>query len=70
LTSSLTGVGKVFKPELRRRAADDAAREALAGRATGVSARPADGQTGVTVRGRDDDVREARAPFTFESESG
>ena len=35
----VTEVGKPFKPELRRRAAEDAARDALAGRATAVTAR-------------------------------
>ncbi len=35
----LTAVGKVFKPELRRRAAEAAARDALAGIATDVAAR-------------------------------
>jgi fatty-acyl-CoA synthase len=63
----LTTVGKVFKPELRRRAAEGAAREALAGLATGVAARLAGGEVVVTVRGGDDAaVRDALAPFAFE----
>ena len=48
----VTAVGKPFKPELRRRAAEDVAREALAGRASSVTARLADGQgIVVTVHG-------------------
>ena len=61
----LTAVGKPFKPELRRRAAEAAARDALAGLATGVSARLADGQVVVTVRGGDRAVGEALGPFAF-----
>ena len=41
----VTAVGKPFKPELRRRAAEDAARDALAGRATDVPARLDDGRS-------------------------
>ena len=44
LAIPLTAVGKPFKPELRRRAAEDVAREALAGRASAVTARLAAGQ--------------------------
>ena len=51
----LTAVGKPFKPELRRRAAEDVAREALAGRASAVTARLADGQAiVVSVQGADE----------------
>jgi fatty-acyl-CoA synthase len=66
----LTTVGKVFKPELRRRAAEAAARDALAGLATGVAARLAGGQVVVTVRGGDGAaVRDALAPFAFDWEN-
>jgi len=67
----LTAVGKVFKPELRRRASEAAARDALAGLATRVSARVADGQVVVTVRGGERAaVRDALAPFAFDWDSG
>jgi fatty-acyl-CoA synthase len=63
----LTAVGKVFKPELRRRAAEAAARDALAGIATDAVARLAEGQVVVTVRGGDRAaVRDALAPFAFD----
>jgi len=63
----LTAVGKVFKPELRRRAAEAAARNALAGIATDAVARLAEGQVVVTVRGGDRAaVRDALAPFAFD----
>jgi fatty-acyl-CoA synthase len=66
----LTAVGKVFKPELRRRAAEAAARDALAGIATGVAARLAGGQIVVTVRGGDRvAVGEALAPFALHWEN-
>jgi fatty-acyl-CoA synthase len=66
----LTAVGKVFKPELRRRAAEAAACDALAGLATGVAARLAGGQIVVTVRGGDGAaVRDALAPFAFDWEN-
>jgi fatty-acyl-CoA synthase len=62
----VTAVGKYYKPELRRRAAEDAAREALAGVATEVASRLDDGQVIVTVRGAEPQaVAEALAPFTF-----
>jgi fatty-acyl-CoA synthase len=65
----LTAVGKVFKPELRRRATEAAARDALAGLAADVSARLADGQVVVTVGAGDEQaVRDALAPFAFEWE--
>ena len=63
----LTAVGKVFKPELRRRAAEAAARNALAGIATDAVARLAEGQVVVTVRGGDRAaVRDALAAFAFD----
>ena len=66
----LTAVGKVFKPELRRLAAEAAARDALAGIATDVAARLAEGQVVVTVRGGDRAaVRDALAPFAFDWEN-
>ena len=66
----LTAVGKPFKPELRRRAAEAAARDALAGIATDVAARLAGGQVVVTVRGGDRAaVRDALAPFAFDWET-
>jgi fatty-acyl-CoA synthase len=66
----LTAVGKVFKPELRRLAVEGAARDALAGIATGVAARLAGGQVVVTVRGGDRAaVGEALAPFAFDWEN-
>ena len=63
----LTAVGKPFKPELRRRAAEAVAREALADRATGVTARLADGQAiVVSVRGADDGtIQDALGAFSF-----
>ena len=63
----LTAVGKPFKPELRRQAAEAIAREALAARATGVTARLADGQAiVVSVRGADDaTIRDALDAFGF-----
>ena len=67
----VTEVGKPFKPELRRRAAEDAAREALAGRATAVSARLDDGQLVVIVRGADEAVvHAALGPFALAWECG
>jgi fatty-acyl-CoA synthase len=66
----LTAVGKVYKPELRRLAAEAAARDALAGIATGVAARLAGGQVVVTVSGGDHAaVRDALAPFAFDYEN-
>jgi len=66
----LTAVGKVFKPELRRRAAEAVARDALAGIATDVAARLTAGQVVVTVRGGDRAaVGEALAPFAFDWET-
>ena len=63
----VTAVGKPFKPELRRRAAEDVAREALAGRASSVTARLADGQgIVVTVHGaHEQTVRQALGAFNF-----
>src|SRR5262249_8188202 len=59
----LTAVGKPFKPELRRRAAEQAAREALAQTAVGVRASAVLGQRGVEIHvpsSEDDaEVREA-----------
>ena len=67
----LTAVGKPFKPELRRRAAEDAARDALAGRAADVAARLDDGTVVVSIHGADEAlVREALAPFAFAWELG
>ena len=66
----LTALGKVFKPELRRRAVEDAARDALAGLTTGVAARLAGGQVVVSIRGGDAAaVRDALAPFAFDYEN-
>ena len=67
----LTAVGKVFKPELRRRAAEDVARDALAGLATGVAVRLVEGRVVVSVHGGDDAtaVRDALAPFALEWEN-
>ena len=62
----VTAVGKPFKPDLRRRATEDAARDALDGCATEVVARLDGGQVVVTVRGAGQEVAEpALAPFTF-----
>ena len=67
----VTEVGKPFKPELRRRAAEDAARDALAGRATAVSARLDDGQLVVTVQGAGEAVvHAALGPFALAWECG
>jgi fatty-acyl-CoA synthase len=61
-----TAVGKPFKPELRRRAVEDVAREALAGHARDVVARLHGGQVVVTVLGATEDaVAAALGPFTF-----
>jgi fatty-acyl-CoA synthase len=66
----LTTVGKVFKPELRRRAAEAAACDALAGIATGVAAQLSGGQVVLTVHGGDAAaVRDALAPFAFDYEN-
>ena len=61
----VTTVGKPFKPELRRRAAEAVAREALAGRARAVTARLIDGRAVVVyVEGADEAVIEdALGPF-------
>jgi fatty-acyl-CoA synthase len=62
----VTEVGKPFKPELRRRATEDAARDALAGRATAVGARLDDGQLVVIVQGADEAVvHAALGPFAL-----
>ncbi|MDA0166860.1 acyl-CoA synthetase [Solirubrobacter ginsenosidimutans] len=63
----VTAVGKPFKPELRRRVAEDVAREALAGRASSVTARLGDGQAiVVSVRGVDDPALQAAlGAFSF-----
>jgi fatty-acyl-CoA synthase len=62
----VTAVGKYYKPELRRRAAEDAARDALPGAAADVSARLEDGQVVVTVSGAERPaVEQAFAPFMF-----
>jgi fatty-acyl-CoA synthase len=62
----VTAVGKYYKPELRRRAAEDAARDALGAAAAGVEARLEDGQVVVTVRGAERAaVDAALAPFTL-----
>jgi fatty-acyl-CoA synthase len=67
----VTAVGKPFKPELRRRATEDAVRHALAGHAADVRARLDDGTIVVTVHGADEAlVREALAPFAFAWELG
>ena len=67
----VTAVGKPFKPELRRRATEDAARDALAGRAADVRARLDDGTVVVSIHGADEAlVREALAPFAFAWELG
>jgi fatty-acyl-CoA synthase len=66
-TIPVTSVGKPFKPELRRRAAEDAARQALAGRATRVTAHLDDGRVVVTVEGADEAVVQAAlAPFALQ----
>jgi fatty-acyl-CoA synthase len=60
----VTAVGKPFKPELRRRAAEDAARDALAGTPAEVRARLEDGQVVITARGAAEAlVHEALSPF-------
>jgi fatty-acyl-CoA synthase len=62
----VTAVGKYYKPELRRRATEDAARDALCGLGADVAARLQDGQVVVTVSGAPRSaVEEALAPFTF-----
>ena len=66
----LTDIGKPFKPELRRRASEFAAAEALRGRAI-ASARLEDGRVVVSVSGApEDDVRAALAPFGVAWELG
>lgn len=60
----LTSVGKPYKPELRRRATERAAREAL-GDASAVRADLVDGQVVVLVDGDPDAAGKALAPFTF-----
>jgi fatty-acyl-CoA synthase len=67
----VTAVGKYYKPELRRRATEDAARDAVGPAATGVAARLEDGHVVVRVRGAEPDtVEQALAPFTFPWELG
>jgi fatty-acyl-CoA synthase len=62
----LTVVGKPFKPELRRRATECAAREALPEHAA-VHARLVDGVVHVDISGvPEQDVHQALAPFTFD----
>ena len=62
----LTAVGKPYKPELRRRATESAAREALPEEAV-VRARLVDGVIVVEVSGvAEEVVRTALAPFTFD----
>jgi fatty-acyl-CoA synthase len=67
----VTAVGKYYKPELRRRAAEEAARDALAGVITaGVVARLEDGQVVITVSGAERfAVEDALGPFTFSWET-
>jgi fatty-acyl-CoA synthase len=62
-TIPLTPIGKPFKNELRRRAAERAAREALPAHAH-VTAELRDGTVEIVVDGAsDDEAREALAPF-------
>jgi hypothetical protein len=62
----LTVVGKPFKPELRRRATECAAREALPEHAA-VHARLVDGVVHVDISGvPEQDVHQSLAPFTFD----
>ena len=62
----LTAVGKPYKPELRRRAIESAARDALPENAV-VHARLVDGAVDVEVSDVPEDVvRQALAPFTFD----
>jgi fatty-acyl-CoA synthase len=66
----LTEVGKVFKPELRRRAIEGAARDALAGLVAGVAARLSGGEVVVEIRGGEAAaIGDALAPFAFEWET-
>lgn len=61
----LTAVGKPYKPELRRRATERAARDALPAEAD-VEGRLVDGAVEIEVVGvADDEARKALAPFTF-----
>ena len=61
----LTAVGKPYKPELRRRAIERAAREALPENAV-VRARVVDGAVRVDVSAVTEEmVEEALAPFAF-----
>ena len=65
-TIPLTAVGKIYKPELRRRATERAARELLPVHAV-VRAHLADSVVHVEISGVDpDEVERALAPFTFE----
>ena len=62
----MTVVGKPYKPELRRRATERAAREALPEQAA-VHARLVDGVVQVEISGvPEENVRRALAPFTFD----
>ncbi|MDW5593085.1 acyl-CoA synthetase [Conexibacter stalactiti] len=62
----LTIVGKPFKPELRRRAAEDAARDALRGRTDDVHAHLHDGEVVVETSGISErDAHEALSPYSI-----
>ena len=62
----VTAVGKPYKPELRRRATERAARDALPEQAV-VHARLVDGAVHVEISGvAEDDVARALASFTFD----
>ncbi len=62
----LTMVGKPFKPELRRRAVEQAAREALGDTASEVCAHLRDGDVVVEITGASEPAaRAALAPFAF-----
>jgi fatty-acyl-CoA synthase len=66
----LTAVGKPYKPELRRRATERVAREALPDRAA-VEARIVDGAIEVAIAGvEEQELREALSPYTFRWRSG
>ena len=62
----LTAVGKPYKPELRQRATERAARETLP-RQAAVHARVVDGAVQVEISGVSvEEARQALAPFTFD----
>ncbi len=63
----LTAVGKPYKPELRRRATERAAREALPEQAAVRATSLVDGVVLVEISGvPEEEVRQALAPFTFD----